>query len=105
MKARKTRPVPVLARDRDELEQTLLCQRFERDRLALEAKHRDAVLALETAREVALTKLEADQALELAKLWQRQGRTLGTYHRWLLDREERRAAPMPRDRGERRAVR
>lgn len=87
----KKTPPPQLHNDRHELDQTMLVQRFERDRLELEQKHKDAVLALETVHQLALTKLEADQALELAQLWQRQGRKLGPWAAWLLDREERRA--------------
>jgi hypothetical protein len=102
MKPGKGKPVQ-LATDRDEVEQMLLAQKFQRDKIAIEQKHRDAVLALETALEVALAKLEADQALELARLWRKQGRQLGAYHAWLLDREARRRPEMPRDSGERRA--
>ncbi len=85
------KPAPLeLHNDRHELTQTMLVERFARDRIQLEEKHRDRVLALETAHQVELTKLEADQALELAKLWQQQGRKLGPWAAWLLDREERR---------------
>jgi hypothetical protein len=73
-----------------EAEQFELCAEFAEKRVKIDQRHNDALLALETARQVELTKLEAEQALALAKLWQQQGRKLGAYHAWLLDREERR---------------
>ena len=60
--------------ERDFEQNVELEARFAAERLHLEIQHRDRVRALETQHQVDLAKLDALQALELVKLWRKQGR-------------------------------